>query len=313
MRQHRWYTPWLLVAPAVLWTLVFALYPFLNTIILSFTNARPLRGGTFVGLANYQELFADPQFLSTLQVTFVYVLGCVPLLTLLPLGLALLMQHALPGLSFFRTVAYFPVIASVVAVALIWQWMFESRGIINQAVQYLGLTDEPVPFLVDRWSVVAVAIALTVWRGLGYYMVVYLAALANVEPELHEAAALDGAGAFRRFLNVTIPGVRGAMLLIMALISVSAMRIFSELYMMTNGTGGPGGESSSIVMLIKQVGSGLTGRLGYASAISVVLFFLTLVPLAFIGWVNQAGAGNIKRRKGKATTRTQTTGAAVGR
>ncbi|WP_040283748.1 ABC transporter permease subunit [Tessaracoccus massiliensis] len=289
MRTHKWYTPWLLVAPAVIWTVVFALYPFFNTVLLSFTNARPLRGGTFTGLQNYRQLVDDPQFWKAMQTTFLYVLGCVPLLTLLPLGMALLMQRAIPGMGFFRTVAYFPVIASVVAVSLVWSWMFDSRGIINYALTAMGAIDSPIPFLVDRWKLLAVSIGLTVWRGLGYYMVVYLAALANVNDELHEAAALDGASAFKRFLHVTIPGVRGAMLLIMALISVSAMRVFSELYMLTKGTGGPGGESSSIVMLIRQVGTGLSGNLGYSSAISVVLFFLTLVPLAFIGWVNHAG------------------------
>lgn len=288
MRSHRWFTPWLLVAPAVIWTVVFALYPFINTIILSFTNARPLRGGTFTGVENYGRLLEDSRFWAALQTTLLYVAACVPLLTVLPLGLALLLYRKIPGMSFFRTVAYFPVIASVVAVALVWGWMFDSRGIINQTLQMLGITDAPVAFLVDRWLLLAVAIGLTVWRGLGYYMVVYLAALANVSDDLHEAAALDGANAFQRFLHVTVPGVRGAMLLIMALISVSAMRIFSELYMLTGGTGGPGGESMSIVMLIRQVGSGLSGNLGYASAVSVVLFFLTLVPLAAVGWLNNS-------------------------
>lgn len=299
MRSHRWFTPWLLVAPAVIWTLTFALYPFINTIILSFTNARPIVGGTFIGLGNYERLASDPMFWSALQVTFVYVVACVPLLTLLPLFLALLVQRKIPGIAFFRTVAYFPVIASVVAVSLIWKWMFDSQGIVNEALQWLGLTNEAVPFLVDRWKLVAVSVGLTVWRGLGYYMIVYLAALGNVGDELHEAAALDGASSFRRFLHVTVPGVRGAMLLIMALISVSAMRIFSELYMLTNGTGGPGGENSSVVMIIRQVGAGLSGQLGYASAISVVLFFLTLIPMAFIGYVNNHGNAVPRTRKSK--------------
>ena len=227
MRSHRWFTPWVLVAPAVIWTVVFALYPFINTIILSFTNARPLRGGEFIGTRNYQRLVEDPQFWSALQTTFIYVIACVPLLTLLPLGLALLMYRKIPGMSFFRTVSYFPVIASVVAVALVWGWMFDSRGIINHALELIGAIDHPIAFLVDRWLLLAVSIGLTVWRGLGYYMVVYLAALANVDDQLHEAAALDGANGFQRLIHVTIPGVRGAMLLIMALISVSAMRIFS--------------------------------------------------------------------------------------
>jgi multiple sugar transport system permease protein len=298
MRSHRWYTPWLLVAPAVIWTVVFALYPFVNTVILSFTNTRTLTGGTWVGLENYARMLEDEQFRNAMLTTFIYVVACVPLLTLLPLLVALLVHKQLPGIAFFRTTAYFPVIASVVAVALIWSWLFDSRGIINEALQWLGITDTAVPFLVDRWLLLAVAISLTVWRGLGYYMVVYLAALANVSDELHEAAALDGANGFRRFLHVTIPGVRGAMILIMALIAVSAMRIFSELYMLTNGTGGPGGEDSSLVMVIRQFGTGLSGQLGYSSALSVVLFFLTLIPLAFLGWINNSGDRTSRRKAG---------------
>lgn len=294
LKSHRWFTPWLLAAPAVIWTVVFALYPFINTVILSFTNTRALTGGTWVGFENYARLFRDEQFLNAIPTTFIYVLACIPLLTILPLLIALLVHKHIPGIAFFRTTAYFPVIASVVAVALIWMWMFESRGIINEALKWLGMIDKPIPFMVDRWLLLAVAIGLTVWRGLGYYMVVYLAALANVNDELYEAAAIDGANAFRRFIHITIPGVRGGMMLIMALIAVSAMRIFSELYMLTGGTGGPGGENSSLVMVIKQYGSGLTGQLGYSSAISVILFFLTIIPLAFLGWANAERRGNKK-------------------
>lgn len=287
MRSHRWFTPWLLIAPAVIWVLVFALWPFLNTVVLSFTNARPLRTPEFVGLANYERMLGDEMFWNALLTCAIYVVVCVPLLTILPLLLALLVEKKIPGIALFRTTFYFPVIASVVVVALIWQWLFDSRGIINEALQFLGATDQPVPFLVDRWLLLGTAILLTVWKGVGYYMVVYLAALGNVGKEQHEAAMLDGAGPIRRFLSVTIPSVRGAMLLIAVLIAVSAMRVFAELDVLTNGTGGPGGYDMSLVMLIRQVGSGLNGNVGYAGAISVALFLLTLVPLAAIAFMNR--------------------------
>ena len=287
MRSHKWFTPWLLVAPAIIWVLVFSLWPFLNTVFLSFTNARPLKPPTFIGLGNYERMLGDEMFWNAIVTCLIYVAACVPLLTILPLLLALLVEKVIPGISFFRTTFYFPVIASVVVVALIWQWLFDSRGIINQSLDFLGLTDQPVPFLVDRWLLLGCSILLTVWKGLGYYMVVYLAALGNVGKELHEAAQLDGAGSFRRFINVTIPGVRGAMLLICVLIAVSAMRVFTELEVLSKGTGGPGGYDMSLVMLIRQVGSGLTGNVGYASAISVALFLLTLVPLIAIAFMNR--------------------------
>lgn len=312
MRFHRWYTPWLLVGPAVIWTVVFALYPFINTIILSFTDARPLTGGTFIGLENYRNLLSDDMFWNALLTTFIYVIVCVPLLTVLPLLLALLVEKKIPGIAFFRTVAYFPVVASVVVVALIWSWMFDSQGLINQSLQWLGLAHDPIPFLVNRWELLGCAILLTVWKGLGYYMIVYLAALGNVDDDLHEAAALDGAGTLQRFVHVTMPGIRGAMILIVALVAVSGMRIFSELYVLTNGTGGPAGEDSSLVMIIKQVGGGLSGQLGYASALSVALFLLTLLPMAFIGLANygpdrSTRTGRGRRHRASAPTATTST------
>ncbi|MDO5081060.1 carbohydrate ABC transporter permease [Buchananella hordeovulneris] len=288
MNSNHRFTPWILVAPAVTWVLVFAIWPFLRTIYTAFTNARPLRPGRWVGLENFQKLFDDPSFTYALTTVAIYVVVCVPLLTILPLLVALLMEKNLPFISAFRTTAYFPVVASVVVVGIIWGWMFDSRGIINQSLSALGLIDKPVPFLVERWWIIAVAISLTVWKGLGYYMVVYLAALGNVSPELHEAAAIDGAGTLRRFFHVTLPGVRNAMFLVAALIATSAMRIFTELYVLTNGKGGPGGQAQSLVMMVQNVGKGINGKLGYASAISVVLFLLTFIPLLLVAYVNQA-------------------------
>lgn len=283
---HR-YTPYVLLAPAVIWVLVFSIWPFLNTIYLSFTNARPLRTPEFTGLTNYVQLFADERFRYAVVTSLLYVVICVPLLTFLPLFLALLVQRNVPGISLFRTTYYFPVIASVVVVGIIWSWLFDSRGLVNETFQFLGLTQSPLNFLINRWLIIVSAALLTVWKGLGYYMVIYLAALGNVSKELHEAAAIDGAGWWRRFWNVTVPGVRGAMMLISALITVAAIRVFTEIYVLTNGSGGPGGQAQSLVMLIQQTGKGLNGNLGFASAVSVILFLLTIGPLLFVAWINQ--------------------------
>ncbi|MDU2984137.1 MAG: sugar ABC transporter permease, partial [Actinomyces sp.] len=134
MRSYKWYVPWLLVGPAVVWVAVFALWPFVNTVVLSFTNARPLTGGTFVAFDNYAALFSDARVWTSLGTTLAFTVACVPLLTFLPLLLALLVHRVIPGISFFRTTFYFPVIASVVVVALIFQWLFDSRGVINETL-----------------------------------------------------------------------------------------------------------------------------------------------------------------------------------
>jgi multiple sugar transport system permease protein len=118
-------------------------------------------------------------------------------------------------------------------------------------------------------------------------MIIYLSALGNVSHELHEAAAVDGAGPVRRFLAVTIPGVRRSMLLVSILISVSALRVFSELYVLSGGTGGPGGRDTSMVMLIQMYSRGFSGHLGYASALSLVLFVVTIGPMLLLLWINR--------------------------
>ena len=268
MRSHRWFTPWLLLGPAVAWVLVFALWPFLNTVFLSFTDARPLRTPEFVGGANYERMFGDEMFWNALTTCLIYVVVCVPLLTILPLLLALLVQKKLPGISFFRTTFYFPVIASVVVVALIWTWLFDSRGIINQTLEFLGLIDKPMAFLVDRWLLLGCAILLTVWKGLGYYMVVYLAALGNVGKELHEAAMLDGANGAKRLLYVTLPMIRQTITTTLMLITLQTLSVFTLIWVMT--AGGPGNDSTTLpIYAFKEAFR--FGNIGYGTAIATVM------------------------------------------
>jgi putative chitobiose transport system permease protein len=196
----------------------------------------------------------------------------------------------LPAIAFFRTAYYTPVIASAVVVGLIWSWLLNDRGLVNGLAHQLRLWDMPQHFLTDRWLLLFSAITLTVWKGLGYYMVIYVSALGNVPRELHEAAAVDGAGPVQRFFAVTIPGVRNTMLLVSILISVSALRVFSELYVLSNGTGGPGGRDMSVVMLIQMYTRGFTGHLGYASALSLMLFAITIAPMLLLLRLNRRSA-----------------------
>ena len=287
VRRQRWFTPWVLVAPALAWLLLFSAWPSINTLRLSFTDAKPLGGNVdWVGGRNYTDLIHDSQVWSALLNSVVYLVVCLPLLTVLPLLLAVLVERKLPGITFFRTAYYVPVIASAVVVGIMWTWMLDDRGLINNVARSLHVLQHPLPFLTDRWLVVFSAISLTVWKGLGYYMIVYLAALGNVRRELHEAAAMDGAGAVRRFFAVTVPGVRGTMFLVAILVSVAALRVFSELYILTGGKGGPGGQDTSLVMLIQQYAGGFYGDLGYASALSVLLFVVTLVPMLVLARLN---------------------------
>ncbi|GAB1340181.1 sugar ABC transporter permease [Streptomyces sp. E-15] len=273
-------SPWLFAAPGLLVIGAFVLYPFVSTVVNSFTDRRTLIPGHFVGLANFREMLHDDMFWIALRNSALYVVGVVPALVLLPLLLALLVQKHIPGISFFRSAFYTPVVASIVVVGLIWVWLLDERGLVNSLLETLG--GGRVGFLSDQWLILLSAMAVTVWKGLGYYMIIYLAALANVPRELHEAAAVDGAGPVRRFLSVTMPALRSTMVLVAALASVSAFKVFSEVYLIANPTGGPGGEDTTLVMLVQRTGTGLSGRVGYASAISVVVFLITVVLMLLV-------------------------------
>ncbi|PRZ08866.1 carbohydrate ABC transporter membrane protein 1 (CUT1 family) [Isoptericola sp. CG 20/1183] len=268
--------PWLFLAPALVVAVVFHVWPFLNTVVLSFTDASALGGGSFVGGENYVRLAQDPHFWLATRNTVLYVAVVVPLLVLLPLLLAVLVQPQIRGIGFFRSVFYSPVVASMVVVGLIWTWMLASDGIVNQVLEAARIIDAPLPFLTDSTLLLVSCMLVTVWKGLGYYMVVYLAALGNVSSEYHEAAQVDGANAARRFWSVTVPGVRPTMFLVGLLSAIAAMKVFAEVYVMSYGTAGPGGEARTLVYTIREVGLGLGGQIGYASAMSLALFVLTI-------------------------------------
>lgn len=276
MTMTRRITPWAFLAPALLIALLFHVAPFVNTVVLSFTDARALGGGTFTGVDNYVRLAQDPNFWLATRNTLLYVAVVVPLLVLLPLLLAVLVEPKLPGIGFFRSIFYSPVVASMVVVGLIWTWLLSSDGLVNQVLQAVQVVQGPLPFLTDADLLLFSAMMVTVWKGLGYYMVVYLAALGNVSRDQHEAAQMDGAGPVRRFWSVTVPGVRPTMFLVGLLSSIAAMKVFAEVYVMSFGTGGPGGQARTLVYTIREVGLGLSGQIGYASAMSMVLFLLTV-------------------------------------
>lgn len=276
MIGRRWYVPWLFLSPALLITAAMTWGPLANTGVLAFTDAQALGGGQFTGTENFRRLAEDSEFFRALGNTGLYLVVVVPALVVLPLLLAQLVHAKVPGIGAFRAVFYSPVIASMVVVGLIWSWLLSSDGLVNAVLVKLRLIAEPLSFLTDATLLLFSCMLVTVWKGLGYYMVIYLAALSNVPRELHEAARVDGAGAVRRFLSVTVPTVRPTMLLVGTLSAISATKVFAEIYVMSSGTAGPGGQAKSIVYYIREIGLGIDGEVGYASAMSLVLFVGTI-------------------------------------
>ncbi|GAA2120597.1 sugar ABC transporter permease [Streptomyces synnematoformans] len=288
-----WYVPWLFLGVALAVVSTFVLFPFFNTLLLSFTDATLLRGGQFVGVDNFRELWGDARFRTALLNSTLYVVCVVPVMVVLPLVLAALVAGKGRLLGFFRTSYYLPVIMSPVIVGLVWTNLLDRRGLVNSVLGWVSAVGEPVPFLTDRWLLLFSAMFVTIWMGMGYYMVIYLAALANIDPTLYDSADVDGAGTVRKFLHVTMPGVRNTMGLIGLFSSIAAFRVFGEVYVLTDGTGGTGGDNLTMTMLIQREGTGLQARTGYAGAISLVMFAIMAVLL-----VLQLVAQNRQRRNG---------------
>ncbi|MGY0055593.1 carbohydrate ABC transporter permease [Streptomyces sp. LZ34] len=275
LATHRWIlTPWLFLLPGLTVIVLMVMVPFANTLGLAFTDSTLLRQGEYVGWENFHRMFADERFTTALLNSTLYTVCVVPCMVVLPLILATLVSGAGRLTGFFRTTMYLPVVMSPVVVGLIWTNMLDKRGLVNALFGTLHMVAEPVPFLSDRWLLLFSAMFVTVWTGLGYYMVIYLAALANIDQSLYDAAAMDGAGVVRTFLNVTVPGVRSTMTLIAVLSSVAAFRVFGEIYVLTGGTGGVGGGDLTMTMLIQREGTGLQARTGYAGAISLFMFVI---------------------------------------
>jgi multiple sugar transport system permease protein len=246
-------------------------YPFLLAVYISFFDYFFAAPGAvvdrpFVGLQNYTEVLSDPAFQRSVLNVVEFILINVPLTVLLSLVLASALNAKLPFRTFFRTSYYIPYVTASVAVIGVWLWLFSADGLVNGS---LGpLAPEPSWLVNEFWAMPMIALSVT-WKQLGFYILLYLAALQNIPRELYEAAEVDGAGPVRRFTAVTVPGVRAATTLVVILATIIGANLFTEPYLLTGG-GGPNGASTSPVLLMYQSGI-QQGNAGYASAIGVIL------------------------------------------
>jgi multiple sugar transport system permease protein len=226
----------------------------------------------FVGLQNYATVLSDPLFHLAIRDVIIFVVINVPLTVGLSLVLATALNGALPLRTFFRAAYYIPYVTASVAVVSIWLWLFSGTGLINSVLG--GLAPNP-PWLVNAaWAMPIIAFYVT-WKQLGFYVLLYLAALQNIPAPLYEAAKVDGAGWLRTFFVVTVPGVRAATTLVVVVATIVGANFFSEPYLLTGG-GGPDGQSTSPVLLMYQTGIE-QNHPGYAAAIGVLLTIGVLV------------------------------------
>jgi putative chitobiose transport system permease protein len=266
--------PLLFLVPACVIIGTFVLYPALKAIALSFTNFNMVAESRFTGFENYLRIWRDPFFWSALKNTVIYMAVVVPVLVFAPILLAVLVNKPVPGIAFIRAVIYLPVITSLVISALVWKWVFEEKGILNYLLITSGITNDPVAFLTDPTRALFSVMTVTIWGGLGYYMVIYLAGLQAIPRQLYEAAEVEGVSAWQQLIHITIPMLRPSIAVVTVMSSIAAMKVFEEVYVMTKG--GPMDSTKTLVYYIYE-NAFEEFEMGYASAVGVVLFVLTLI------------------------------------
>lgn len=267
-------TPYLFLLPALIILGLTVIWPALQAFYLSFTRYEYdiTQAPEWVGLANFQRLVADKIFWQTLSNTLIYLVGVVPILVFLPLGLAILVNQKLRGMSWFRAAYYTPVIISMVVAGLAWKWLYAENGLLNQMLKLIGF-NEGFPWLTSPNWVLFSVMAVTIWKGLGYYMVIYLAGLQSIPNELYEAAAIDGSDGLKKHWDITVPLMKPYLFLVAVISAISATKIFEEVYIMTQG--GPRNSSKTVVYyLYDRAFRDL--EISYACTIGLVLFLMIL-------------------------------------
>lgn len=272
MNYYKKYTPYLFLLPAAAVLIVFFFIPFFQTFGLSFFDySSSLYNPNFVEADNYIKLFKEPVFYKVMFNTFMYLVIAVPFLVTFPLFLAILINQKIRGITLYKILLYLPVIVSIVVAAIAFKWLYAGQGILNYILSLFHV--KSIGWLVDtKWALFSVAL-VTIWKGIGYYMMIYLASLMSVPQDLYEACDIDGANFITKHLTVTIPHIMPTIALVSTISTISAMKVFAEIYVMTKG--GPLNSTKTIVYYIyERAFENLD--LGYASALAVVLLVVVM-------------------------------------
>jgi putative chitobiose transport system permease protein len=263
--------PYIFLLPVIALLLLTTALPMAQALVYSLSTYDLVNPMQWRGWDNYRQLWGDRAFWQTLGTTVQLTLWIVPPLVVAPLMLAILVNKAVRGIALWRAVYYVPVLVSVVVAALAWKWVYSESGVLNRL---LGLS---LPWLTDqRWVLPAIAMVV-IWRGLGYYMTIYLAGLQSIPQELYEAAALDGVAGWERHWWITLPLMRPYIILVLTVATIASMKLFEEVYLLTQG--GPANGSKTTVYYLFEKGY-TELNMGYASAMGIVLMgFILLLTL----------------------------------
>jgi len=261
------------ILPNLIGFAVFTLVPVVFSLVLAFMNWDGANKISWAGLDNFLKLWKDETFLISLKNTLYYVAANVPLTMAAALGLALLLNQPIRGRTIFRTIFFFPYVASLVAIAVVWNLLFfPSAGPVNQVLHSIGIANPPRWAASVDWAMPTVIMA-SVWKGMGYYMVIYLAALQGIPTLFYEAASIDGANAWQRFRYITLPMLTPATFFISVMLTISSFKVFDLIMVMTGG--GPG-RSTNVLVIYTFNTAFKDFNFGYSSSIAMVLFVLVL-------------------------------------
>ncbi|HEY5847062.1 MAG TPA: sugar ABC transporter permease [Microlunatus sp.] len=278
-------------APYLIFILAIFAYPLIFAGYMSFHDYFFAAPGAvverpFIGIDNYTEALTDPAVRRSFFNVGIFLIINVPLTVVLSMVLATLLNRAVRLRTFLRVSYYVPYVTASVAVVGVWLFLFSGDGLVNQI---LGPLAPNPPWLINEfWAMPTIALFVT-WKQLGFNILLYLAALQNVPDELYESAAVDGAGAWQSFRNVTVPGVRPATVLVLLVATITGANLFTEPYLLTGG-GGPNGASASPVLIMYQEGI-QQGKPGYAAAIGIIL----VIGVLIIAWLQNRFAGGRDR------------------
>lgn len=266
------------LSPWLIGLVVFLAVPLGIAVWLSFTDEQLLRPGQFIGIENYVRAFSrDPSFYKSLTVTITWIFLAVPLFLISGLLVALLLNQRLPGMTFFRTVLYVPAVLSGVAIAVLWFTLLNGDvGAVNQLLRQLGISDPPHWFEDSDWALPAVAL-MGLW-GVGSNAIIYLAGLQNINPEMYEAAGIDGAGPWQKFRHITLPLLSPTMFFLLIGELTAALVIIGPVIVIS-GAGGAAGPADSLLfyMLLLYRRGFVEGQLGYAAALAWILTVIGLL------------------------------------
>jgi multiple sugar transport system permease protein len=274
LRQSRRLTAYAFLLPNILGFVTLTLIPILVAFGLSFLNWDFANPAQFIGIKNFARLLRDSGFKIALTNTIYYTAVSVPLTIVISLLLAILLNQKVRGVKWFRTIYFFPEISSMIAVAVVWNMLYHpTMGPINNILRSVGIANPPGWTASVKWALPAV-ILMSVWKQVGYYMVIYLAGLQGIPDQLYEAATIDGAGPWQKFRYITVPMLSPTTFLISILLVINSFKVFDQIVIMTDG--GPGRATYVLVYYIYYQAFQLF-RFGYASAMATVLFAIVLI------------------------------------